>query len=254
MKKKTKFSLGMKIVTLLTVITMASVGFAAWVITAPVAETYAEGTIMVDSVTDESVKVDKKWVKYDSEGNKFVDLGDDPVIYYGAPNETISGAWLTNNSAEKENLVAYLSITVTNKSKAPVSATVKLDGIKGSDDDQTEDVDERINIGNSALADAISAGSIGIPQIYQVSADNAAIDEPKAYTEELTLSSVNAGATATFIIKVEFTWGEDFGNINAYTHFNTGGYSEAKHSQANECLTALYDGLTGLSYKLTITA
>lgn len=131
MKKKTKFSLGMKIVTLLTVITMASVGFAAWVITAPVAEEAAAGSVKVDTAINKGAPIVVTAEICDESGNPYADdhetygrfifgkaTFDDYKTEPGYETATNHG-WLDNNDTNfaKENLVVYVKVTVKKQAR-----------------------------------------------------------------------------------------------------------------------------------------
>lgn len=268
MKKKTKFSLGMKIVTLLTVITMASVGFASWVITAPVIPQTAAGTINVETVNDESVLLEVKWLpSYNTVPNTIVkenpqggqQLEKNPVINFGMPADTsgITNPWLTNATVGTENLVAYLYVKVVNNSSTnTATVSAKLDGIVGTGDD-------KITKGNAAIAKAVTDGSISSPMIYQVlKSDGTTVGVPNNYTAPLNFDPIEANGTAEYIIKIEFNWGTDFCDDpavdapeNAYIYFNKNGYTAEKHTKADEALSELYANVftAGLSYQVTVT-
>lgn len=106
MKRKT-LTLTLSILACLALI---GVGFASWIISADAADK-AEGSFIVDTVTDKSYTVEGSW------------LDNQSKITFGAPatmNNT-SDTWLTNDSTDKkENLtVTYqLKVTYGNGSKA----------------------------------------------------------------------------------------------------------------------------------------
>lgn len=106
MKRKT-LTLTLSILACLALI---GVGFASWIISADAADK-AEGSFIVDTVTDKSYTVEGSW------------LDNQSKITFGAPatmNNT-SDTWLTNDSKDKkENLTVTYQLTVTyrNGSKA----------------------------------------------------------------------------------------------------------------------------------------
>lgn len=106
MKRKT-LTLTLSILACLALI---GVGFASWIISADAADK-AEGSFIVDTVTDKSYTVEGSW--FDNQSK----------ITFGAPatmNNT-SDTWLTNDSKDKkENLTVTYQLTVTygNGSKA----------------------------------------------------------------------------------------------------------------------------------------
>lgn len=106
MKRKT-LTLTLSILACLALI---GVGFASWIISANTSTT-AQGSFIVDTVTDKTYKVEGAWLNSQSK------------ITFGAPatmNNT-SDTWLTNDSTDKkENLTVTYQLTVTygNGSKA----------------------------------------------------------------------------------------------------------------------------------------
>lgn len=99
MKRKT-LTLTLSILACLALI---GVGFASWIISAEVSATPAEGSFIVDTVTDRSYKVEGAW------------LNNQSKITFGAP-DTMNAVnpWLTNNSEGKtENLTVTYQLTVT---------------------------------------------------------------------------------------------------------------------------------------------
>lgn len=100
MKRKT-LTLTLSILACLALI---GVGFASWIISAEVSATPAEGSFIVDTVTDRSYKVEGAW------------LSNQSNITFGAPTtmNNVENAWLTNNSEDKkENLTVTYQLTVT---------------------------------------------------------------------------------------------------------------------------------------------
>ncbi len=100
MKRKT-LTLTLSILACLALI---GVGFASWIISAEVSATPAEGSFIVDTVTDRSYKVEGAW------------LSNQSNITFGAPAtmNNVENAWLTNNSEDKkENLTVTYQLTVT---------------------------------------------------------------------------------------------------------------------------------------------
>lgn len=98
MKRKT-LTLTLSILACLALI---GVGFASWIISADAADK-AEGSFIVDTVTDKSYKVEGAWLNSQSK------------ITFGAPaTMNAENPWLTNNSENKaENLTVTYQLTVT---------------------------------------------------------------------------------------------------------------------------------------------
>lgn len=99
MKRKT-LTLTLSILACLALI---GVGFASWIISAEVSATPAEGSFIVDTVTDRSYKVEGAW------------LNNQSKITFGAPDTmNAQNPWLTNDSEGKtENLTVTYQLTVT---------------------------------------------------------------------------------------------------------------------------------------------
>lgn len=99
MKRKT-LTLTLSILACLALI---GVGFASWIISAEVSATPAEGSFIVDTVTDRSYKVEGAW------------LNNQSKITFGAPDTmNAENPWLTNDSEGKtENLTVTYQLTVT---------------------------------------------------------------------------------------------------------------------------------------------
>ncbi len=104
MKRKT-LTLTLSILACLALI---GVGFASWVITADTSSN-AEGSFIVDTVTDKSYKVEGAWLNNNSQ------------ITFGAPaTMEATDPWLTNNSEDKtENLTVTYQLTVKYGNETP---------------------------------------------------------------------------------------------------------------------------------------
>ena len=95
MKRKT-LTLTLSILACLALI---GVGFASWIISANTS-TNAEGSFIVDTVSDKTYTVTGDWKDKKSE------------IIFSAPTGDTTNGWLTNDSAKKENLTVTYQITV----------------------------------------------------------------------------------------------------------------------------------------------
>ena len=106
MKRKT-LTLTLSILACLALI---GVGFAAWIISAEVSADPAEGSFIVDTVTDKSYKVEGAWLNSQSE------------ITFGAPATMEGNPWLTNDSKDKkENLTVTYQLTVKYGDNTPAT-------------------------------------------------------------------------------------------------------------------------------------
>ena len=93
-----KSKLTISIASILSVLVLVGVGFAAWVIINPKVNKEVDGTITAETVTDKSYTLEAAFAA-------------DEKIVFGAPDTTIAGAWLTNPT--KEDLKAELTLTLT---------------------------------------------------------------------------------------------------------------------------------------------
>lgn len=240
MKKK----LTITIASILSVIVIIGVGFAAWVITNPNVTTSQDGTISVETVTDKSYTLTATISGKD--------------ISFGAPatpDAEATKGWLVNNE-KAENLTATLTLTLNYNNLADVGEiTFKMETLKGSVAD------------NNTFADLVTGGYIVNPTI-SYKATNAetytAITEegktvftgltvPKDAFNETTAPTGSAMGVATATIKITFGWGSAFGGINPYNYYNKQDYSTELAKEANEKLTKLYNSLNGVNYKVTVT-
>lgn len=134
MKRKT-LTLTLSILACLALI---GVGFASWIISADTSTT-AQGSFIVDTVSDKSYTVTGDWKDKKSE------------IIFSAPTGDTTSGWLTNDSAKKENLTVTYQLTVKYGDNTPAT------GIK-----------DKIITTVSALADpnytaAVNGGLISAP-------------------------------------------------------------------------------------------
>ena len=179
---------------LLAIISLASVGFAAWVISAGDTEEVT-GNVQVDTVSDQRLVIK-------------VTSGEQNLNFLASAEE-ISGAWLTSDSKEKEDLEIVLTFTLEyadkNATTAPKDAVVKVEWDKPT---------------SEKLDAALTAGYIA--------------EVPKA-----TVTSVEVGKTITYTAKINFKWGTAFGGKNPYTYYNELDVETAA-DVAFETLTNLY--------------
>lgn len=104
MKRKT-LTLTLSILACLALI---GVGFASWIISANTSTT-AQGSFIVDTVSDKSYTVTGDWKDKKSE------------IIFSAPTGDTTSGWLTNDSAKKENLTVTYQLTVKYGDNTPAT-------------------------------------------------------------------------------------------------------------------------------------
>lgn len=237
MKKK----LTITIASILSVIVIIGVGFAAWVITNPNVSTSQDGTISVETVTDKS---------YSLTATKPTE-----TISFGAPKTPAAEAtkgWLKND-AKTENLEATLTLTLNYMKFDDVGTiTLKMETLKGSAPDNTfESLVNGKYIVNPTISykakDTDTYTNIVSKDIF-----NGGLEIPKDAFNETKKPAQSEQGEATATIKITFGWGTAFGGDNPYNHYNKKDYTSVLAKEANDNLTELYK-LDGVSYKVTVT-
>lgn len=237
MKKK----LTITIASILSVIVIIGVGFAAWVITNPNVTTSKDGTISVETVTDKSYSLTATI--------------SGEAISFGAPaTMDTTNAWLTNNSGKPENLTATLTLTLKYNNLADVGEiTFKMETLKDSVADNTfkELVDGKYIV-NPTISYKENAETY-----TAITAENKTVFDgltiPEGAFKETTPPTESAMGVKTATIKITFGWGSVFGNTNPYTYFNGESHSYDKdYTTAKAALTELTK-LNDVNYKVTVT-
>ena len=161
-----------------------TVGLATYVITRPVDDSIASGKINVDDAVDSSYSVKHEWVKENGEN-----LGEDiePVIAFGSVSEVLPNEWLSFEG-EKENLTAYLKLTVTNSDHMDNNSVISITFAPSND--------EKFN-------SAINDGYISAPYISKTSVTKEDLNEK-----------------GEIIITFRFGWGSKFEFKNPYLLFH----------------------------------
>ena len=238
MKKK----LTITIASILSVIVIIGVGFAAWVITNPKVEDTADGSISVETVTD------KSYTLAATISGEAISFGSPKT-----PDAEATKGWLVNND-KAENLTATLKLTLNYNNFDDVGViTFKMETLKGS-------------VADGTFTSLVTGGYIVNPTISYKATDAetyTAITEaektvftgltvPKEAFKETTVPNGSAMGVATATIKITFGWGTKFGSENPYNHYNKEDYSTTLAKEANDNLTKLYE-LKDVNYKVTVT-
>lgn len=240
-----KSKLTITIASILSVLVLVGVGFAAWVIINPSVNKEAKSSITAEGVTDKSYTLDAAFAP-------------DEKIVFGAPAETINGAWLTNPT--KADLEAKLTLTLTYNDWAviPAEFSISMKTKKGGVDDTVftslRDGTETTLAGKKIIKDptisykdASNENKVVTPVSVKINGEDT--DVAKIKKDAFVVNSDEK--TATLEITITFGWGEAFGGDNPYTYYNALGY-EAKHEEANTVLTALAN-LNEVKYVVTIS-
>lgn len=237
--KKMKFSLGMKIVSLLSCVALVSMGFASWWIVQTPEEQYREGDFTVYTVEEKHVT--------------FSDVAiTNSTIVFGTPTDTSITKWLIPSpTVQTQVLQTELSFTTTVTETTP-NLDVLLDSIN---------IEFDMSSIMTNFAAAITEGVLGTPVLTASYALGDSTDYTDVTgitfdtTDYKTVITVPAQANATMKIKVglQFVWGYTDGK-NPYTYYNAQTYTTGLASAAAADLTALAKLGTGAKeFKFTIS-
>lgn len=200
MKRKT-LTLTLSILACLALI---GVGFASWIISANTSTT-AQGSFIVDTVTDNRLEATGRWITItkDSGENEVVTSDDNSAkVSFGAPaTMDKTDAWLTNDKkGTTEKLTVVYELTVKTKGEEFVS-----------------------NLSGDEITGTVSCSD----ETY----------DPK-YVALPTLTVTNKG-NGIYYLQLDFAWGTDFGGKNPYVYYNEKTYSDALAEEAFNKLDAI---------------
>lgn len=193
-----------------------TVGLATYVITRPVDDSIASGKINVDDAVDSSYSVKHEWVKENGEN---LGEGIEPVIAFGSVSKVLPNEWLSFEG-EKENLTAYLKLTITNSDHMDNNSVISITFAPSND--------EKFN-------SAINDGYISAPYISKTSVTKEDLNEK-----------------GEIIITFRFGWGSKFEFKNPYLFYNSQEFDSDLAGEAVDSLHNLYAYLNGITYKVTI--
>lgn len=250
---KKKFSL--TLISILSVVVLVGVGFAAWIITTPKVEEKQTGTITASGVTDARYKL-----------TAAITNGS---IVFGKPSTmNVNNAWFKpDKNVDAENLTATLTLTLTKpdgitaldndvfNNHLPDTFTFTMNATKpGSGEGTTVDAKDDFN-------HAVSQNHVKNPTISYT-----ANGETNATTKDVTLgtaieikkSAFTKGADNkyTLTITITFAWGTAFTDAthtNPYYYFNNLPYDDVNAKKALE-LNAMQGKINGISYEVTIAS
>lgn len=245
-----KSKLTISIASILSVLVLVGVGFAAWVIINPKVEKEAAGNIEVDTVTDNSYDINAEFVKTVDTTNGTIVFGKKIPESYNRP------IWLTNNNEKEEKLTATLTLTAQNfnaNSWTEISKktlTVSMKTIKSNADDN----------GFAGLATGekkyIKFPVMSGTDITASKADAAQWSDVTVKVPLEKFKYTKGETTATYELTITFSWGEYFTDngsiVNPYVFYNNKDYSTENATLANTDLTAIHEALNGVSYQVSI--
>lgn len=250
MKKK----LSLTLISILSVVVLVGVGFAAWIITTPSVEQQQTGTITASGVTDARYKL-----------TATITNGD---IVFGKPNDYTPGgnAWFKpSDDVGVEKLTATLTLTLTDpeggalkddvfSKHLPDTFTFTMNATKpGSGEGSSGDA-------NGDFNQAVNQNHVKNPTISYT-----ASGKTEATKKDVTLGTAIEIAKDAFkkgddnkytlTITITFAWGTAFTDethTNPYDYFNSLPYDGNAEKALG--LNAMQEKINGISYEVTIAS
>lgn len=248
---KKKFSL--TLISILSVVVLVGVGFAAWIITTPNVEEKQTGTITASGVTDARYKLTAA-------------ITNGSIVFgkpsgYDDSNSNNSDWFKPDENVGAENLIATLTLTLTDpngnawddetvfKSYLPDTFTFTMNAkkaaVEGSSDDANGDFNQAVSQ-NYVKSPTISYGTVSATPVTLGTAI------------EIKKSAFTKGADNkyTLTITITFAWGTAFTDathINPYDYFKNLGYSADNAKKALE-LNDMQGKINGISYEVMIAS
>lgn len=225
----------------LSLLSLASIGFATWVISGGDTKT-AEGTITVDTVNNNlhSITVgDWTTPASDNKNGK---------IYFGKDNTTLTStsAWLSNDSTETAVLENSLTVTVANAYNDQGSL------VNGATPTATLSITD--TTANGKYTSAVTNKVVGALPAQNASTDT----EDDKYGTIVVSSATKKETSAEFKITITFKWGSAFGGVNPAQYAENMASSSASYwdlsnkSSFASKLNEVYS-LNNIAFTLTIT-
>lgn len=244
---KKKFSL--TLISILSVVVLVGVGFAAWIITTPNVEEKQTGTITASGVTDARYKL-----------TAAITNGS---IVFGKPSTmNVNNAWFKpDKNVGAENLTATLTLTLTKpdgitgldetvfNNHLPDTFTFTMNATKpGSGEETTVGANDDFN-------HAVSKNHVKNPTIsYGAVSDTVTLGTAINIAKDAFTKGADNKYTLT--ITITFAWGTAFTDgthANPYDYFNSLGYSDTNAGKALE-LNDMQGKINGISYEVTIAS
>lgn len=254
-----KSKLTITVASILSVLTLVGVGFAAWVISNPSVSADQNGTITAETVSDKSYTLEATFP------------ADEKIVFGKPATMNAQNPWLTADSAaQTEDLSATLTLTLKYKdwnyvpNNFSVTMNAKKDNgadtvftslrdgsystLTGTLEGKNFIANPKISYSKTNTADVVTAEVVMNGTAIEISKDyfSKNASNPNGESEE---------KTATLVITITFGWGTYFtvddSVVNPYTFYNKKTYSKADGAEANTVLTAI-SNLSNVSYTVTI--
>lgn len=256
-----KSKLTISIASILSVLVLVGVGFAAWVIINPKVNKEVDGTITAETVTDKSYTLEAAFAA-------------DEKIVFGAPEAmNNSNAWFTaDDKTAKEDLTAKLTLTlkykdwsvvpnefsVTMKTKNGADADTVFNSLRDGTDpaltgplaNQNFIANPKITYGSTTTADVTTAD-------VKMNGDAVkdAVKIAKTAFKGYDATDTTTEKTVKLDITITFGWGAYFTVentvVNPYIFYNKKDYNEENRAEANTVINAIAK-LNDVGYVVTI--
>lgn len=258
-QRKGKFTLGMKIASILSCIALVSVGFASWwIVQLPDPVTYENGSFTVYTVDTKNVIIENFKVKDNTEAN----------VIFGKTSGVTERWLLADEEVKAENLKVTFTFDVTLYDNYDPEATTNTPDTDGSLKNFVGNI--KLDFAptvetylDSAIKEAKYITAPVITYSYGSKTDKITYN-PDAATNTLDIDMSGATSyTQQVTLTVEFKWGEAFGSKNPYEYFNdtsrnaNGDSGVENYTWAEYAYKALDDIHTlgeNTKYNMTLTA
>lgn len=245
---KKKFSL--TLISILSVVVLVGVGFAAWIITTPNVEKKQTGTITASGVTD---------ARYELTAT--ITNGS---IVFGRPrdySDNNSDWFKPGSDVGDENLTATLTLTLTDpdgnawndetvfNTYLPDKFTFTMNATKAAGEGSSVDA-------NGDFNQAVSQKYVENPTISYGTVSATSVTLATAIEIKKSAFTKGADNKYTLTITITFAWGTAFTDgthANPYDYFKNLGYSDVNAKKALE-LNAMQEKINGISYEVKIAS
>lgn len=245
---KKKFSL--TLISILSVVVLVGVGFAAWIITTPNVEKKQPGTITASGVTD---------ARYELTAT--ITNGS---IVFGRPrdySDNNSDWFKPGSDVGDENLTATLTLTLTDpdgnawndetvfNTYLPDKFTFTMNATKAAGEGSSVDA-------NGDFNQAVSQKYVENPTISYGTVSAPSVTLGTAIEIKKSAFTKGADNKYTLTITITFAWGTAFTDgthANPYDYFKNLGYSDVNAKKALE-LNAMQEKINGISYEVKIAS
>lgn len=244
---KKKFSL--TLISILSVVVLVGVGFAAWIITTPNVKEQQTGTITASGVTDARYKLTAT-------------IADGNIVFGKPSTMDVNNAWFKpGDDVGDEKLIATLTLTLTDpngnawddetvfKSYLPDTFTFTMNAKKAAGEGSSVDA-------NGDFNQAVSQNYVKSPTISYGTVSATPVTLGTAIEIKKSAFTKGADNKYTLTITITFAWGTAFTDathINPYDYFKNLGYSADNAKKALE-LNAMQEKINGISYEVKIAS